>query len=153
MVYCKQLLHCFQILLPLPTIHRAIAITVTLMNKITPNSNTSFGHSDNNFIVSVDWDDAYVSKLLLANIPQVFLSFCYFSYNTFFTRLVVEQEWNAFSLTPHKPLRVSNPQGAQISSYRLQLPYLYSIPLLAVSVLLHWLLSNSVYLIVDEGTA
>lgn len=36
--------------------------------------------------------------------------------------------------------------GKQRSSYRLQLPYIYGIPLLIISGTLHWLVSQSIFL-------
>lgn len=42
-------------------------------------------------------------------------------------------------------------QGEQLSTYRLQLPYRYSIPLLTISILLHWLVSNTIYISIAEG--
>lgn len=108
----------------------------------------SFGHSDDNLTTNLA--TSYLGSLLAANAPQLILSLCYFSYNTFFTRLAVETEWNSFSMK-HQPLRVSYPIGKQISKYRLQLPYKYSMPLLAISILLHWLVSNTIYVFVTEG--
>lgn len=91
-----------------------------------------------------------IPSVLLANCPQLILSFSYFAYNAFFTRLLVEKEWNSFSLD-YRPLRVTAPEGEQWSTYRLQLPYRYSLPLLGVSVLLHWLVSNTFYVYIIEG--
>lgn len=85
-----------------------------------------------------------------ANLPQIALSLSYFSYNAIFTRLQAESEWNSFSVD-YKPLRVTSPRGDQRSTYRLQLPYRYSLPLLAISILLHWLVSNTIYVVIVEG--
>ncbi|EEP78515.1 predicted protein [Uncinocarpus reesii 1704] len=87
---------------------------------------------------------------LQANAPQLLLSFSYFVYNSLYTRICIEKEWNKYSRGYH-PLRVTRPQGQQISTYRLQLPYRYSIPLIVISVLLHWLVSNTLYVFVLEG--
>lgn len=94
--------------------------------------------------------DNMITAVLLANSAQIALSLSYFAYNAIFTRLQAETEWNSFSIS-YQPLRVTNPHGSQVSSYRLQLPYRYSLPLLAISVLLHWLTSNSIYLNIVEG--
>lgn len=112
------------------------------------NRSYSFGHSDDT--LSVQIVVSYISALIIANGPQLFLSFCYFSYNTFFTRIAVEQEWYLFSVR-YQPLRVSYPVGEQTSNYRLQLPYKYSVPLLVTSILLHWLVSNTIYIFINEG--
>ena len=39
------------------------------------------------------------------------------------------------------------PRGLQRSTYRLQLPYKYGLPLLLLSALLHWLVSQSLFLV------
>ena len=47
-----------------------------------------------------------------------------------------------------KGLRVSSrPKGAQRSTYFLQLPYRFGIPLMVLSGTLHWLVSQSIFLI------
>lgn len=48
----------------------------------------------------------YLGALLMANMPQIILSFCFFSLDALFTRLQAEKEWNSYSLS-YKPLRVS----------------------------------------------
>ncbi|OAL07035.1 hypothetical protein IQ06DRAFT_207844, partial [Phaeosphaeriaceae sp. SRC1lsM3a] len=40
---------------------------------------------------------------------------------------------------------VSKPMGLQRETYFLQLPYRYAVPLILVSVALHWLLSQALY--------
>ncbi|KAH7082209.1 hypothetical protein FB567DRAFT_630623 [Paraphoma chrysanthemicola] len=45
-----------------------------------------------------------------------------------------------------KALRVSSPKGEQRSTYFLSLPWRYGIPLAATSALLHWTLSQSIFL-------
>ena len=49
-----------------------------------------------------------------------------------------------------QPLRVTSPKGTQRSTYWLQLPYKYSIPLLILSSLLSWLASQSLFLVQIE---
>ena len=44
-----------------------------------------------------------------------------------------------------KLLRVSEPRGAQRSTYYLSLPYRYIVPLLLSSAVLHWLVLQSSY--------
>ncbi|KAI0550631.1 hypothetical protein F4679DRAFT_199840 [Xylaria curta] len=92
----------------------------------------------------------YLNSLLFVNVPHLFVSISYFFYNAFFTQLQVEREWNEYS-SKFKPLRVSHPMGQQVSSYRLQLPYKYSIPLILGGVWCHWLVSNTVFLFIVEG--
>lgn len=42
-------------------------------------------------------------------------------------------------------------RGQQIATYRLQLPYKHSVPLLVLSTLGHWLVSNALFVIVSQG--
>jgi hypothetical protein len=50
-----------------------------------------------------------------------------------------------------KPLRVSSHlQGQQRLRYFLQLPYRFSIPLIIISILMHWVLSQSLFLVVGD---
>ncbi|KAI3319223.1 hypothetical protein HD806DRAFT_525813 [Xylariaceae sp. AK1471] len=109
-----------------------------------------FGRNDDTHIFAPGTRSGFVNSLLFINIPHLFVSICYFFYNACFTQLQAEHDWNEYSLK-FKPLHVSYPTGQQISTYRLQLPYKYSIPLLLGSVLCHWLVSNTVFLFVIEG--
>jgi hypothetical protein len=87
-----------------------------------------------------------LTNALLANIPQLLLSVSYFFFNGVCTAMATAQEWNSFG-TQRKALRVSKPAGAQRDTYFLQLPYKLSIPLAVMSGLMHWLLSQSFFLV------
>ena len=87
-----------------------------------------------------------VGTVFMANLPQLVLTFFYLIYNGIFTCMLLTKEWSSFTLK-RKPLRVSSPQGIQRSTYRLQMPCRYGIPLLIGSGLLHWLVSQSIFLI------
>ncbi|KAI0893807.1 hypothetical protein F4806DRAFT_503919 [Annulohypoxylon nitens] len=112
----------------------------------------AFGKSDSPYFIG-DYVGRYgfLTTLIFANIPQFILSYCFFSYSSIFTRFLAEKEFNSYSLTPHKPLRVSYPVGEQISTYWLQLPYTHSLPLLVTSTLLHWFATNSIFISVSQG--
>lgn len=97
-----------------------------------------------------DSADNLIHSVLIANFPQLILSVSYFLYNGLFTRLCVEKEWKSYSLD-YRPLRVTDPKGDQESTYWLQLPYTYSVPLISISVILHWIVSNCLYVFVYEG--
>ncbi|GAW23222.1 hypothetical protein ANO14919_127730 [Xylariales sp. No.14919] len=99
----------------------------------------------------VPWGKSgFIIMLLFVNLPQLLLSLGYFAYDALFTQLVNELKWNSYSLD-YKPLRVSYPSGGQAQTYRLQLPYKYSVFLLAMSVLSHWLLSNAFFVFAMDG--
>lgn len=98
---------------------------------------------------------------LVANTPQAFLAFLYMVYNTIFTLMQCGENWDmygAYTATTrhklqllskqatHRYLRVSNPKGAQKSTHTLNLPVRYAIPLMTMSGLIHWLMSQTLYL-------
>lgn len=95
--------------------------------------------------IGLSGSQALVATVLLANSPQLVLTFLYFAYNGLFTCMLLAQEWNGYSLT-RKPLRVTSPASQQRGTYFLQLPYRISVPLLIGSGLLHWLVSQSIFL-------
>ena len=86
-----------------------------------------------------------VFTVLVANSPQILLSFLYFAYNGIFTCMLLAEEWSAYA-SKRRFLRVTSPTGGQRSTYRLQLPYRYGIPLLIGSSTLHWFVSQSIFL-------
>jgi hypothetical protein len=102
-----------------------------------------------NDIESRDWS-GLLANVVMANTPQVILSMLYFTYNGLFTSIALATEWDSYA-RHRKGLRVSSPPvGAQRTTYFLQLPYRYSLPLLAISGLLHWLVSQSIFLVFIE---
>lgn len=92
----------------------------------------------------------FLASVMLPNIPQLILSCAYFVYNALYTRLLTESEWQSFSMG-YRPLRTTNPRGEQWSTFRLQLPYRYSVPLLVTSILMHWITSNAIFVFISEG--
>ncbi|KAL3294051.1 hypothetical protein RB213_011769 [Colletotrichum asianum] len=93
-----------------------------------------------------------ILSVILANIPQVLMSLIYFNYNALFTCISLAVEWDRFYSGKRKGLRVSTwPQGDQRQTYFLQLPYRYSLTLAAFSGGLHWLISQSIFLIRVEA--
>lgn len=86
-----------------------------------------------------------VGAAVVANIPQLLLSILFLGFNSLYTCMLLADEWNGYA-HERKPLRVSQPSWKQRSTYFLQLPYRYGVPLMVVSTLLHWLLSESLFL-------
>ena len=80
----------------------------------------------------------------MVNTPQLMLSSIYLCYNALFTCISSSVEWMNFC-KHKKGLRVSKPEGEQRRTYFLSLPYRYSIPLATKSMLLHWLLSQTMF--------
>ena len=87
--------------------------------------------------------------ILTANAPQLILSLLFLSYNSLYTCMLSTQEWFEYAYR-RKSLRVTDRIGAQRSTYRLQLPYRYGVPLLGISTVLHWLVSQSLFLVVVQ---
>jgi hypothetical protein len=106
------------------------------------------------------WDISYmgvqnavVSSVLVANSPQLALSFLYFAVNTVLTSMSSAKEWSHFSVKhaekqQPKPLRTSNPIGQQRGTHFLQLPLRFAIPVGVVLTIIHWLISQSIFLVV-----
>lgn len=109
--------------------------------------NQGFGTVTSSQIISSDdlGTNSLIAMVLLSNFPQLLLSGIYIAFNCLMTYMLVGREWNNYSLV-RKPLRVTSPKGQQCSTYYLQLPYRYAVPLLIVSGLLHWLVSQSIFL-------
>lgn len=88
-----------------------------------------------------------LSNAFLANVAQPILSFIYFMYNGIFTAIYGALEWESFA-RHRKGLRVSKkPRGDQRSSHFLELPYRISLPLMLLSGVLHWLVSQCIFLV------
>lgn len=115
-------------------------------------TDSEFGHdARNRQMETARINPTKTNLIVLANTPQLILSMCYFAYNGLFTRILCAFEWDKFSIM-YRSLRVTHRKGPeQRSTYRLQLPYRWSIPLLLVSAILHWLYSNSLYLTIFES--
>lgn len=91
-----------------------------------------------------------VGNVLVANLAQPVLSFIYFSYNGIFTCMLAEREWNQFA-RKKGGLRISGVRsGSQRSSFFLQLPYRFAIPIMLLSGVLHWLVSQSIFVVAVE---
>ncbi|KAI0421145.1 hypothetical protein F5X98DRAFT_330231 [Xylaria grammica] len=89
-------------------------------------------------------------SIIIANSPQLLLTLGYFAYNNMFTRLAMAREWFSYASSA-QPLRVTDPHGEQVSTYRLQLPYRYSVPLLVLRTGLHWMVSNTFHSTIVYG--
>lgn len=103
-----------------------------------------FGQANPNAVVGGLAPKNLIGKVLLANLPQAVLSFLYLTYNGLYSCMLSAHEWTHF--TARRTLRVSNPVGQQRSTYYLQLTYWFAVPLLILSAILHWLVSQSLFL-------
>jgi hypothetical protein len=91
------------------------------------------------------------ANVFLASCPQVIISLIYFSYNAVISSMLLAHKFSGYT-KERKGLRVSSDQsGAQRTSYFLQLPYRHALPLMAFSVLVHWLASQGIFVVAVEA--
>ncbi|CAJ2501861.1 Uu.00g047140.m01.CDS01 [Anthostomella pinea] len=90
---------------------------------------------------------SYTSGAVLANLPLIALSFWYLIFNNYITRLFVALEFRSFS-TRRRGLLVSkhSKDTKQRKVHFLQIPLRHSLLNIAVFVLLHTLLSQTLFL-------
>ena len=98
-------------------------------------------------------EGSVVLSVLVANSPQLILSILYFAVNTVLTAMSSANEWSHFSVSyadknQPQPLMTSNPVGQQRRARRLQLPFQLFVSLVGISILLHWLISQSIFQVV-----
>ncbi|CAI7608869.1 unnamed protein product [Penicillium viridicatum] len=102
-------------------------------------------------ITGSKWPNILELNVFIANIPQLIFSFLYFAFNSLLTTMALAAEWSGYAIH-RKGLRVSNnAQLSQRSQYFLSIPYRYSMPLLAASTTLHWLISQSLFMVGIEA--
>ena len=103
-----------------------------------------FGQLNTNSLVKVDLG-SFIPNVIVANLPQLILSFLFVTYNAVYTCQLVGREWDQFGLK-RAPLRVSINRPGQRRTFYLGLPYRYAAVLVAISIILHWLMSQSLFL-------
>ncbi|KAL9614475.1 MAG: hypothetical protein Q9167_001003 [Letrouitia subvulpina] len=107
-------------------------------------SNFGIGNAVGNNIVPTNF--SLPIAVILANLPQTVISYIYVFFNWLYTSMYSGSEWAKYA-KHRRPLRVTSPVGKQRSTYYLQLPYRYSIPLLILSSILAWLISQSFFVV------
>ena len=83
--------------------------------------------------------------IFVANAPQSLLSCFYLTVNSLLTSMLLADEWSKLACE-RKTLRVTSPKGKQRSTYRLTLPYSYGVSSLVILGVLHWLVSQALFL-------
>ncbi|ORY65171.1 uncharacterized protein BCR38DRAFT_432055 [Pseudomassariella vexata] len=88
------------------------------------------------------------SSTLIANSPQLIASYIYLACNSVLTSMLAHHEVSSYAIR-RRGLRVSFPRRrtSQRGTYYLQLPWRIALPLMTGSTVLHWLLSNSLFLL------
>jgi hypothetical protein len=90
--------------------------------------------------------------VIFANVWHLAGSMLYVQSNALFSCIFANREWHHYTLE-RKPLRVTEPHGLQRSSYYISMPWSFGIPLMISSAILHWTLSQSVFVMVVEAVA
>jgi hypothetical protein len=91
--------------------------------------------------------EGFLANVVVSNLPQLILSVLYIFYNSMLSTFLVQREFSRMCEPRNrKPLRVSEPIGIQRSSYFISLPLRYGVPLYLSSGLMHWLISQSLFL-------
>ena len=87
-------------------------------------------------------------QVLIANLPQVWLSIGYLTWNNQIGRIWLEREWRSYYCARQLP-RVS--YGSRARGVRnarwLQLPYWLTATLMSISVFLHWFVSQTLFVV------
>lgn len=98
--------------------------------------------------LSLTTNGSVLHSLLLINLPQLIVTLVVLYYNHLITLILVGAEAAQFAVK-RAGLRVSSPRQdtAQRSTYWLQLPFRYVIPLLTLTSFMHWALGRSIFLI------
>ncbi|KAK8115505.1 hypothetical protein PG984_012007 [Apiospora sp. TS-2023a] len=125
--------------------HRKISISIPGFWDLGFGSLTPFTY----LIIRLPRADPYglIANVLLANLPQLLLSLTYICYNSTLSAFLVQREFALMHREDRRrTLRVSEPVGLQRSTYTISLPFRYGIPLYAASGVMHWLVSQSLFL-------
>ena len=108
----------------------------------------NFGAADQGLLLKLRGDSgiAVIRDIILAHTSQLVLSLLYLSHNAIYTAQFGALEWSRFAHGNGKSLRVTWPKEKQRSTYWLGLPLKAGIPLVLLQILLHFLVSQSVFL-------
>ena len=145
--------HLFRFATAIGTVLGLLIWGLTVMDKIQSMdiSNTlriGFGAVDpRTLIFNNELSRDIIGLAVVSNTPQIILSVLYFTFNSLFTAMLMGYEWTSYA-HKRKGLRVSrSPQGSQRSTYFLSLPYRFGVPLVVLSGTLHWLVSQSIFVV------
>ncbi|KAJ5162884.1 uncharacterized protein N7500_004714 [Penicillium coprophilum] len=104
------------------------------------------GARDHTDLVDLKRTLSTLSSVVMANIPQLVITVSYFFYNSVLTSMLATAEYSSYGASS-KPLRVTWPikDSMQQSTYWLSMPYQYGVPLMVAYMILHWLISQSIF--------
>lgn len=97
-------------------------------------------------LTMADNQTSTIGMAILANIPQLFLAMVWLLFMGITTSMFLAQDWSRLA---HKgqALMVSTPRGEQRGTWLLGAPLKYGIPLMVIQILLHWFISQSIFVV------
>lgn len=105
-----------------------------------------FGNVHQDALVAADNQSSTIGMAILANIPQLFLALVWLLFMSATTSMFLAQDWSRFGQTG-QALMVSSPRGEQRGTWLLGAPLKFAIPLMALQILLHWFMAQSIFLV------
>lgn len=105
-----------------------------------------FGALNANALVIVGDGGSAAGMALLANSPQVCLAILYIVYKGLMTAIFNAKDWSRFGFEDQH-LMVSTPAGKQRGTWILGIPKYYGVALLVLQTILHWLISESIFVV------
>ncbi|KIW00772.1 uncharacterized protein PV09_07752 [Verruconis gallopava] len=87
-----------------------------------------------------------IGMAVLANLPQIFLAMVWLLYMGIITTMFLASDWARYS-SRAQSLMVSSPKGEQRSMWFLGAPFAYGSVLLVLQIILHWLISQAIFVI------
>jgi len=90
----------------------------------------------------------FPAQVIWANLPQVWLTIGYLTWNNMIGRIWLEKEWRSYYLKRKLPRVSYNSRQPGVRSARwLQLPYWLTGLLMSISIFLHWLVSQTLFVV------
>jgi hypothetical protein len=109
--------------------------------------NMGFGAVNHNALVFYGTEGPdIITDVILANLPQLILSLIYILYMGIMTSMFLAADWSRFAFNA-QTLMVSTPCGRQRGTWLLGAPLGWGLALFGFSTLLHWFLSQSIFVV------
>jgi hypothetical protein len=98
------------------------------------------------FVGNAEVGTGAVPMAIIANIPQVILAGIYVVYMGIMTSMFIAADWSVYA-SKSQTLMVSSAVGEQRGTWLLGAPLGYGLALLALHTLLHWFVSQSIFVV------
>lgn len=105
-----------------------------------------FGRTSQNTMVLYGGGGDADSTAIIANLPQVILALVSFVFMSIMSSLFLAEDWSKFAFMPQS-LMISSPVGTQRGTWLLGTPLGWGSAFLILQTLLHWLLSQSIFVV------